>query len=82
MKVVKYSATWCGPCKRYAPIAEKVTRELGIPMEEVDIDENPDTGVLGVPLTRIYDDAGNMVAERTGAMPPGPLKAWLLEHQS
>lgn len=77
MKVVKYSATWCGPCKRFAPVAEKITGELGIPMESVDIDETPDTGVMSVPTTRVYDKDGNLLDERQGAMPPGQFREWL-----
>lgn len=80
MKIVKYSATWCGPCKNFAPIAKAVSEELNIPMEEVDIDENPTEGIMSVPTTRLVDDTGNVIAEKSGGMPAPVFKAWIEEN--
>lgn len=38
--VVKFGATWCGPCKMIAPIIEELSNELSdVTFIEVDIDD-------------------------------------------
>lgn len=80
MTLVKYSATWCGPCKQFAPVAKKVTDELGVKLEDVDIDENPTPGIMSVPTIRLVR-SGEVVAEQVGAMSPLALKKWITSHQ-
>lgn len=43
-----FTAVWCQPCRMYKPVVEQVTGELGIPMQFIDVDQNPD-------LTQKYD---------------------------
>ena len=48
ISLVKFGATWCGPCKGVASILQKAQPEFqDIKFEEVDVDDNPD-------LTKIY----------------------------
>lgn len=67
--VKKFSATWCAPCKTMAPIVEKVASELGLDLEEVDIDENGDVaakyGVSAVP-TLVFEKDGKVVGALVG----------------
>lgn len=37
--VMKFFAPWCGPCKTYSPVVEKVCEELGFQLKSVNIDE-------------------------------------------
>lgn len=50
-KVLRFTATWCGPCKMLAKNLESVN--TGVPIEVVDIDVNPEVateyGIRGVP---------------------------------
>ena len=38
LKVLKFSASWCGPCKQLAPIFEQVKSEVsGVSFQDVDV---------------------------------------------
>ena len=62
-KVIKFFATWCSPCKQYAPIFDKVQAQLeplGYEFEHVDVDQEFEKAVefkvKGVPTTVILDN--------------------------
>ena len=39
LKVLKFSASWCGPCKQLAPIFDQVKSEVsGVSFQDVDVD--------------------------------------------
>lgn len=64
-------ATWCGPCKRMAPILEEVDGMLeNVAVVKLDADENPigELSVSGVPTLILYRD-GHEVKRTTGAIP-------------
>lgn len=42
-KVIKFYADWCGPCKLYAPIFDKVSQELKDEAEFVNVNIEKDT---------------------------------------
>lgn len=41
--VIDFSATWCGPCKLFAPVYDEVAGEMGDKLDfySVDVDEAP-----------------------------------------
>lgn len=72
-KIVVIKASWCGPCKIYAPVIEEATSEIkakGYDVEILDADENSsfcvDHGVRGIPSTLIFKD-GKVVRTLVGA---------------
>lgn len=73
MKILKFSATWCGPCKMMKPVVDKVQTDLQITIHEVDIDDEPQEAtkydVRSVPTFMKVDDDGNEIARVMGAIP-------------
>jgi thioredoxin 1 len=60
--LVDFTATWCGPCKRLAPIVEEVAEETKgkVKVGKLDIDESPLTaskmGIRSVPTLIVFRD--------------------------
>ena len=57
-KIVRFTASWCGPCKMLAKTLDEV--EIKLPIEVVDIDTHPEIaaefGIRGVPTLVIVED--------------------------
>lgn len=71
MKVLKFSATWCGPCKSLSTTIEKYYKG-DVPIENIDIDEQRERaveyGVRGVPTCILLDAEGQEVSRKVGMM--------------
>ena len=63
-KIVRFTATWCGPCKMLAKTLEDVKTE--VPIEVIDIDAQPEIaaefGIRSVPTLVMMED--NMATKR------------------
>jgi thioredoxin 1 len=63
-KVLRFTASWCGPCKMLAKTLEEV--ETNVPIEVIDIDVNPELatefGIRSVPTLVLMED--NMASKR------------------
>jgi thioredoxin 1 len=63
-KVVRFTASWCGPCKMLAKTLEDV--QTNVPIEVIDIDAQPEVaaefGIRGVPTLVMMED--NMATKR------------------
>jgi thioredoxin-like negative regulator of GroEL len=68
-KLIYVSAKWCGPCKTFSPIMDKVSAS-GIPVEKVDADSTSDVltkyGVRNIPTVIKVDNNGNMLDKFVG----------------
>ena len=77
-KVLKFSATWCNPCKMLSEAIKDVKTD--IPIENIDIDENmayaQEFGIRGVP-TMIMLDGNTEIKRKSGMMMKEELEAWL-----
>lgn len=60
VKIVKFGAPWCGPCKLQDKILEELVREKGYDVEFVNVDEAEERaeecGVTNVPTLLFYDE--------------------------
>lgn len=81
MKALKFSASWCGPCKMLATVIANAGDKITVPIENIDIDENQEKavqyGIRGVPTMVIVDDSGNEVTRKTGMMNESQLLEFL-----
>ena len=70
--VVDFTATWCGPCQKIAPIFEQFSKTYAadVLFYKVDVDENSETseseGIQAMP-TFIFYRNGSKVETFTGA---------------
>ena len=69
MKILKFEAEWCSPCKSLATIMEDLT--FPCPIEVINIDEDQETpqkyGVRGVPTLILLDDNNSVLKTLVGS---------------
>ena len=77
-KVLRFTASWCQPCKMLAKNLESVNNKL--PIEVVDIDVHPematDYGIRGVP-TLVMVDGDKETKRMVGVKSLKELEDWL-----
>lgn len=70
MRILKFEASWCQPCKQLDKILG--TMKLPYPIEKIDIDENRDVaieyGIRGVPHMILLDENNNIVKRIGGVL--------------
>ena len=70
MKLLKFHATWCQPCKMLSKTLDTI--ELPFKLVDIDIDENIEQAqkynVRGVPTLVLVDDEGKTVTTHVGSM--------------
>lgn len=84
MKVLKFTASWCGPCKSMNPYWDDVIEASGFDVEVIDIDVDSETtlqhNIKSVPTMLILDDKGTVLANKTGALSQSQLTEWFGEY--
>ncbi len=80
--LVDFTASWCGPCKRLAPIVDEVADALEgkVKVGKLDIDEAPMTAtkfqVRGVPTLMVFE-GGRPVQQSVGLVSKSKVLALL-----
>jgi thioredoxin-like negative regulator of GroEL len=76
-KILRFTASWCGPCKSLAQNLE--IADLGLPIEVIDIDVHDDIandyGIRSVP-TLVMIQENIEVKRLIGSKPVNQLKEW------
>ena len=70
MKLLKFSASWCQPCKALSTTIKNTEHVLFETMQEIDVDANPDIvkkySIRGVPTLLLVDELGNEIKQKSG----------------
>jgi thioredoxin len=81
MKILKFYATWCGPCRRLSPVVDKLAEITKIEVEAIDIDQWPGKaqayGVQSVPTIILVDETGHEIKRVVGVKPLAALQETL-----
>lgn len=72
MTVVYFSAPWCGPCKMFKPVLQEVARNMGIAINDVNVDYDASYtqkyNITSVPTLIILNDQGDTLFRNSGVM--------------
>ncbi|WP_339225428.1 thioredoxin [Paenibacillus sp. FSL H8-0332] len=77
--VVNFWASWCGPCRMFAPVLEEFEKEAddSIKVIKINVDENPVTSsqfqIMSIPATLIFRD-GKPLYKELGILPKDALR--------
>lgn len=79
-KILRMTASWCGPCKQLAKTLE--TADLGFPIEVVDIDVYPEVAqehnVRSVPTLIALDENGKTIGTLIGLKSTDQIRDWIV----
>ena len=70
IKITKYHASWCAPCRAYDPIFKEAVKDKDYEVQEIDVDTNLEAVAANrvgmIPLTVVEGPRGSK--RRTGVL--------------
>ena len=76
IRIVKFGAPWCGPCRVQDKILEELTQE-GYEIEKINVDENEELAdkydISTIPTLLFFDD-NKLVERKVGLMRKDEIK--------
>ena len=81
MKLAQYSSSWCSSCKSLQSLIQSILPD-DYNFEYIDIDdldrmELMKAGIKGIPTLILYDNQGNEIKRKTGALTKEQLRLFL-----
>ena len=71
MKLIYFSAPWCGPCRQLGPIMDEVAQQVTV--QKINVDNSPDMashyGIRNVPTVIAIDNYGSEQSRKVGLNP-------------
>lgn len=83
--LVDFWATWCGPCKKIAPIVDDIARDYQgkIKVAKVNVDEGNATasnfGIMSIPTLVLFKD-GKIAKQVVGVVSKNEIKSMIEEN--
>ena len=83
--LIKFEADWCAPCRSLTPIVLEISEEMkNVNFYSHNIEHEPNTPttvgpVKGIPHMILFRNK-EILAQRTGSIPKGPLVSWIKEN--
>lgn len=72
MRVLKFKAEWCAPCKSLTQIIKNAGDKIKLPIEEIDIDSDSAAamhyGIRSVPTMIVINENNAEVKRKVGSM--------------
>ncbi len=82
MRVLKFEASWCNPCKVLTKTLSEM--QINIPIERIDIEDNSNAameyGIRSVPTMILLDENNNVVRKVMGAQKKEAIQEFLGEY--
>ena len=70
--IVDFWAEWCGPCKMVAPVLDELSKEHGVNLVKINVDEDTelakDFNITSIPMILLVEN-GQVVKQIMGAKP-------------
>lgn len=79
-RILRFTASWCQPCKAMSKILEEINKDVNIPIEVIDIDVHSEIameyGIRSVP-TLVMKDSNIEIKRMTGLKSKQELTEWI-----
>ena len=77
MKVLYFTADWCMPCKAFRPIVERISKDLGVTVNYMNVEKEEASvkqhSISSVPTLIILGQDDSVQFRHSGAMSPKQL---------
>jgi thioredoxin-like negative regulator of GroEL len=85
LKLLYFTAPWCGTCKTAKPFVESVASCFGYALRVIDVDQEPDLavqyGVMSLPTVVLVDPEGRDISRLRGSVTTSGLRTLLEERR-
>lgn len=79
MKLIKFGAPWCAPCRKLTEDLKK--HPLSIDLEEINVEEDEHLAekysIYQVPSLVLVDEEGKEIDRKLGALPVIKIEEWI-----